>query len=159
MEELKDSIPTRSHTNSITKEHREVNRNKDISKIQQIYKDLVPKVPESKENCTVTFPDGKIVELPLLTGSMGPPMIDVRNLYGKSGYFTFDPGFTNTGSCVSQITYIDGEKGELLYRGYKIQDVAENCDFIETCYLLLYGELPSSEDKRILVFRVRSFRV
>jgi len=140
--------PKLVHRSSLTRHKQEIKESKDLTKIEQIYKDLVPTAPESKEVCKVTFPDGKIIELPILLGTLGPPMIDVRNLYGKSGYFTFDPGFTNTGSCVSQITYIDGEKGELLYRGYKIQDIAENCDFIETCYLLLYGELPSVEDKK-----------
>lgn len=120
----------------------------DKKKIQKLYGDLVPKVPESKETCKLILPDGKEIELPILKGTDGPPMIDVRNLYAKSGYFTYDPGFTCSGSCVSQITFIDGEKGELLYRGYKIQDIAKNSDFIDTCYLLLYGELPSAQDKK-----------
>ena len=67
-----------------------------------------------------------------MEGKAGPKMIDIRDLYQKTGMFTFDPGYTATGSCVSSITYIDGDKGELLYRGYKIQDLAENCTFIET---------------------------
>jgi citrate synthase len=121
---------------------------KDKKTIEKLYLNLVPKVPESKEVCTLTFPDGKIIELPILKGSDGPPMIDIRNLYTKSGYFTYDPGYTCTGSCVSQITFIDGEKGELLYRGYKIQELAKKCDFVDTCYLLLYGELPSPYDKK-----------
>ena len=73
-------------------------------------------------------------------------MIDIRTLYQKSGHFTFDPGFTATGSCVSAITYIDGPAGELRYRGYKIEDLAEKSTFIEVCYLLLYGDLPSKTD-------------
>ena len=73
-------------------------------------------------------------------------MIDVRALHAKSGHFTFDPGFTATGSCVSGITYIDGPAGELRYRGYKIEDLSEKSTFTETCYLLLYGELPSKDD-------------
>jgi len=123
----------------------------DKSKIEKLYTDLVPKVPKSEKTAKLILPDGKEVELPILEGSDGPPMIDIRNLYLKTGYFTFDPGYTCTGSCVSQITFIDGEKGELLYRGYSIQDVAKNCDFEETCYLLLYGELPSKDDKKIFV--------
>ncbi len=143
-----DGSPKRSRKSTLTGDSLDINHNKDADKIKQIYKDLVPSVPESREKCTVTFPSGKSIELPLFSGSMGPPMIDLRNLFAKSGYFAFDPGFTNTGNCISQITYIDGEKGDLLYRGYKIQDIAENCDFLETCYLLLYGELPSKEDRR-----------
>ncbi len=68
-------------------------------------------------------------------------------MYIKSGHFTFDPGYTCTGSCVSQITSIDGHKGKLTYRGYKIEDLAENCSYLEVCYLLLYGELPSKSEK------------
>lgn len=73
-------------------------------------------------------------------------MIDLRTLYAKTGHFTFDPGFTVTGSCASAITFIDGNKGILRYRGYDIADIAENCTFLETCYLLLHGELPSEEN-------------
>jgi citrate synthase len=73
-------------------------------------------------------------------------MIDIRNLYAHSGMFTFDPGYTATGSCVSQITYIDGDKGELWFRGYPIEDVANHCSFMECCFLLLYGDLPSKSE-------------
>ena len=110
-----------------------------IVNIEKLYQDMVPVVPESKESCTLTLPDGKSVELPILKGTEGPKMIDITGLYRKTGLFTFDPGFMCTGSCVSQITYIDGDLGLLTYRGYKIQDLANNCDFIDTCYLLLYG--------------------
>jgi citrate synthase len=120
----------------------------DKIKIEKLYLDLVPKIPESKEVCKLILPDGKEYEFPILKGSDGPPMIDIRNLYTKTGYFTYDPGFTCTGSCVSQITFIDGEKGELMYRGYRIQDLAEQCDFVDSCYLLLYGQLPSKNDKK-----------
>jgi len=105
---------------------------------------LAPIVPVSKEKCKLTLPDGTEVELDILEGTLGPKMIDVRDLFQKTGMFTFDPGFTASGSCVSQITYIDGGKGELLYRGYKIEDLAANCTFIESCFLLLFGELPTS---------------
>ena len=84
-------------------------------------------------------------ELPIRHGSVGPGVIDITSLYGSTGYFTYDPGFTSTASCESKITYIDGDKGVLLYRGYPIDELAENGDFLETCYLLLYGELPSAE--------------
>ena len=102
-------------------------------------------------NRTVTLIDnatGRKFDLPLLSGTCGPDVIDVRRLYQDSGYFTFDPGYTSTGSCESSITYIDGDKGELLYRGYPIEDLAENADFMEICYLLLYGDLPNSDQKR-----------
>ena len=87
--------------------------------------------------------DGKEIELDVLEGTSGPKMIDIRQLSQKANMFTFDPGYTSTGSCASAITYIDGDKGELLHRGYRIQDLAENCTFIETCFLLLYGDLPN----------------
>jgi citrate synthase len=90
---------------------------------------------------------GKSVEFPLLAGSMGPDAVDIRSLYGKSGMFTYDPGFLSTASCDSKITYIDGDAGVLLYRGYPIEQLAAQCDFLETCYLLLKGELPTEGQK------------
>lgn len=94
----------------------------------------------------ITLPDGTTASFPLLKGSEGPPTIDIRTLYSKLGVFTLDPGFTSTSSCISSITYIDGDKGELWYRGYKIQDLANSCSFLEVCFLFMYGELPSTED-------------
>ncbi|HEU4351600.1 MAG TPA: citrate synthase [Burkholderiales bacterium] len=89
----------------------------------------------------------KSIEFPLLGGSMGPDVVDIRSLYGKSGMFTYDPGFLSTASCNSKITYIDGDAGVLLYRGYPIEELAAQCDFLETCYLLLNGELPTQAQK------------
>ncbi|MEE8212950.1 MAG: citrate synthase, partial [Alphaproteobacteria bacterium] len=100
---------------------------------------------------TVTLTDnstGKTVEFPLLKGRLGPKVIDIRNLYGATGYFTYDPGYTATGSTESAITYIDGDKGILLHRGYSIEDLAEKSDYMEVCYLLLNGELPNRARKR-----------
>jgi citrate synthase len=100
---------------------------------------------------TVTLTDngsGRAWELPVMAGTIGPAVIDVRRLYGDTGYFTFDPGYTSTGSCQSKITYIDGDKGELFYRGYPIEELAEHSDFMEVCYLLLNGELPTSDQKK-----------
>jgi len=100
---------------------------------------------------TVTVTDnatGRQFELPVIAGTAGPDVVDVRTLYNETGYFTFDPGFTSTGSCESTITYIDGDEGILLYRGYPIQELAEHSDFMEVCYLLLYGDLPTAEQKR-----------
>jgi len=85
--------------------------------------------------------------LPLHKGTIGPQVIDVGKLYAETGMFTYDPGFTSTGSCDSKITYIDGDEGVLLYRGYPIEQLAEHGDFLETCYLLLYGELPTAAQK------------
>ncbi|MDE2229344.1 MAG: citrate (Si)-synthase [Alphaproteobacteria bacterium] len=99
---------------------------------------------------SVTLQDhstGKKLDLPLLTPSVGPKVIDIRKLYSGLGYFTFDPGYTATGSCDSKITYIDGDQGVLLYRGYPIEELAEHSDFMETAYLLLYGELPTAQQK------------
>ena len=90
------------------------------------------------------------VELPVLTGTIGQDVIDVRNLIA-SGYFTYDPGFMSTAACDSKITYIDGDKGILLHRGYPIEQLAEKSDYLETCYLLLHGELPNPEQKKEFV--------
>jgi citrate synthase len=95
---------------------------------------------------TVTFTvDGtnRSTKLPILGGSIGPDVVDIRKIYGDLGVFTFDPGYGETASCESQITYIDGDEGVLLYRGYPIEQLAENSDFIEVCYLLMNGELPT----------------
>ena len=107
------------------------------------------KKSKSKEK-SVTLTDntsGNSWDLPMMDGSVGPSVIDVRRLYADTGYFTYDPGFTSTGSCESAITYIDGDEGILLYRGYAIEDLAEKSDFPEVCYLLLYGELPTKQQK------------
>lgn len=90
--------------------------------------------------------DGKTVELPVLSGTDGPDVVDVRSLYSKANLFTFDPGFTSTASCESQITFIDGEAGRLLHRGYPIEQLAENSGFMEVAYLLLFGELPTQPE-------------
>ena len=89
--------------------------------------------------------NGKEHDLPLLSPTVGPDAIDIRKLYAEADVFTFDPGFTSTASCESAITYIDGDKGELWYRGYPIEQLAANSNYLETCYLLMYGELPSRE--------------
>ncbi|MCE3246749.1 MAG: gltA, partial [Geminicoccaceae bacterium] len=98
---------------------------------------------------TVTLSDrgGRRLELPLLFGSIGPSVIDVRKLYGATGYFTYDPGYTSTASCSSKITFIDGEEGILLHRGYPIEDLATKSDFLEVAYLIMFGELPTTEQK------------
>ena len=97
---------------------------------------------------TLSFSNGSpSVDLPVYQGSIGPDVIDIRKLYAQTGMFTYDPGFMSTGSCQSAITYIDGDKGELLYRGYPIEQLATQCDFMETCHLLLYGELPDAQGK------------
>jgi citrate synthase len=82
-------------------------------------------------------------EFPVLSGSVGPDVIDIRSLYAKTGMFTYDPGFTSTAATDSSITYIDGDKGELMYRGYPIEQLAEKSNYLEVCYLLLYGDLPN----------------
>jgi citrate synthase len=90
---------------------------------------------------------GQSYELQVLEGTLGPPVIDIQNLYRRTGHFTFDPGFTSTGSCASAITFIDGEEGILLHRGYPIEELAAKSDYLEVCYLLLHGELPNAEQK------------
>ena len=110
-----------------------------------------PEIPDTASGpATIALIDeasGRRVELPLLGGTLGPSVIDIRKLYSELGYFTYDPGFTSTASCESRITFIDGEQGVLLHRGYPIKDLAEHCDFLEVCYLLLYGELPNVSQK------------
>src|SRR3989337_1102851 len=88
--------------------------------------------------------DGVRYDLPIRKGTLGPDVVDINTLYQDTGCFTYDPGFTSTASCESKITFIDGDKGILLYRGYPIDQLAENGTFLETCYLLLYGELPTA---------------
>jgi citrate synthase len=89
---------------------------------------------------------GKDVEYPILTGSVGPDVVDIRKLYGQTGMFTYDPGFTSTASCESGLTYIDGDEGVLLHRGYPIGQLAEHSSFMEVAYLLLNGELPGKDE-------------
>ncbi|PPD33402.1 MAG: citrate (Si)-synthase [Methylomonas sp.] len=93
----------------------------------------------------------KVSQLPLIHGTLGPSVVDIRGLYAQTGYFTYDPGFTSTASCSSKITYIDGDNGILLYRGYPIEQLAEKCDFLEVCYLLLKGDLPNGSEMREFV--------
>lgn len=101
----------------------------------------------NKSKVTLKFNEtGKSYDLPILKGSIGPDVIDIRRLYADTGYFTYDPGFTSTASCESAITYIDGDKGILSHRGYSIQDLAEKSTYLEVCYLLLYGELPQKQE-------------
>ncbi|MBW4046822.1 MAG: citrate (Si)-synthase [Proteobacteria bacterium] len=109
----------------------------------------------SDVKATLSFSDGSpSVELPIHKGTVGPDVIDIRKLYAQTGKFTYDPGFLSTASCSSAITYIDGDQGELLYRGYPIEQLAVNCDYMETCYLILYGELPNAVQKRDFMSRV-----
>ncbi|MCL4688256.1 MAG: citrate (Si)-synthase [Burkholderiales bacterium] len=103
---------------------------------------------EAKGKATLTYDDGKTLDLPVYGGTIGPDVIDIRTLYGKTGKFTYDPGFLATASCSSKITYIDGDEGVLMYRGYPIEQLATNCDFLEVCYLLLKGELPTQAEKK-----------
>src|SRR6201993_5545950 len=102
----------------------------------------------SDNKATLSFSDGsQSIEFPIYKGTVGPDVIDIRKLYAGTGKFTYDPGFMSTASCNSAITYIDGDKGELLYRGFPIDNLAQNADFLETCYALLKGELPNAQQK------------
>src|SRR5512135_731403 len=89
--------------------------------------------------------DGARYDLPIKKGTVGPDVIDINTFYQETGCFTYDPGFTSTASCESKITFIDGDKGVLLYRGYSIDQLAENSNFLEVCYLLLHGDLPNKQ--------------
>ncbi len=99
---------------------------------------------QSKGSATLAV-GGKSLDLPIYGGALGPDVLDIRKLYGQAGVFTYDPGFTSTASCESQITFIDGDEGVLLYRGYPIDQLAEKSSFIEVCYLLLHGDLPNEK--------------
>ncbi len=98
--------------------------------------------------------EGKSYDFPIYSGTLGPDVIDIGKLYAQTDHFTFDPGFTSTGACELQITFIDGEKGELLYRGYPIDQLAEKSHYLEVCYLLLYGNLPDKEQLKDFETRV-----
>ena len=100
---------------------------------------------ESEQKATLSFSDGTpSVEFPILKGSIGPDVIDIRKLYVQTGKFTYDTGFLSTASCASSVTFIDGDQGQLLYRGYPIEQLAVHCEFLEVCYLIYYGELPNA---------------
>ena len=102
------------------------------------------KISGAKEAGTATISyRNKRLELPVLSGTEGPNVVDIRKLYSDTDLFTYDPGFTSTASCESDLTFIDGDKGILLYRGYPIDQLAKQSTFLEVCYLLLYGELPT----------------
>src|ERR1700753_3106205 len=106
----------------------------------------------SKTHATLSFSDSEqTIDLPIYKGTLGPDVIDIRKLYGQTGKFTYDPGFMSTAACNSEITDIHRDKGELLYRGYPIEELAVNADFLETCYLLLKGELPTAAQKEEFV--------
>ena len=107
----------------------------------------------NQKTATLTS-DEKSTQLPVRSGTVGPDVVDISKLYAQTGMFTYDPGFTSTASCESKITYIDGDEGVLLYRGYPIEQLAEKGDFLETCYLLLYGELPTKAQKEDFDYRV-----
>ena len=101
-----------------------------------------------QRSATISFNDGSApVDFPVLSGTIGPDVVDIRSLLSQTGKFTYDPGFLSTASCRSAITYIDGDQGVLLYRGYPIEQLAEHCDFLEVCHLLIYGELPNQAQK------------
>jgi citrate synthase len=109
---------------------------------------------DTKGTVKINYGDGKVFDAPVYGGTIGPDVFDIRALYAKTGMFTYDPGFMSTGSTQSKITYIDGDKGVLLYRGYPIEQLATNCDFLEVCHLLMYGELPTQEEKDKFVWTV-----
>ncbi len=108
---------------------------------------------ESSKTAKLTYGD-KVYDLPVLTPTMGPEVVDIRKLYAEADVFTFDPGFTSTAACESAITYIDGDKGELLHRGYPIEQLAAQSHYLEVCYLLLYGELPNAAQLKDFEHRV-----
>ena len=111
-------------------------------------------LPTLDKYATLMIPGKDPIKLPILKGTLGPEVIDIREL-GKQGYFTYDPGFVSTASCMSRITFIDGKKGVLLYRGYPIDQLATKCDYLQVCYLLFKGELPNKEQYQTFVHRIK----
>lgn len=109
----------------------------------------------SENTYRLVNPDGKELDLPVHKGTTGPDVVDIGKLYREQGVFTYDPGFVATGSCKSDITFIDGEKGVLMYRGYPVEQLAANSNFIEVCYLLLYGELPTAAELDVFGTTIR----
>jgi citrate synthase len=101
-----------------------------------------------KEFASLILPDRDPIQIPVITDNMGAKSIDIHSLRKETGYITYDPGFVNTGSCTSSICYVNGEQGILRYRGYDIEDLVENCDFVEVAYLLIKGELPNAEQRK-----------
>ncbi len=113
-------------------------------------KDAAPAKADTNKSATLSV-GGRQTQMPIRSGAIGPDVIDVGRLYRDTGCFTYDPGFTSTANCSSKITYIDGDKGVLLYRGYPIDQLAEASNFVEVCYLLLYGELPTRGQRETFV--------
>ena len=109
----------------------------------------------SQDAYILSSPGGSEMELPVRKGTLGPDVIDVAKLYKEHGVFTYDPGFVSTGSCESDITYIDGEQGVLMYRGYPVEQLAKHSSFIEVCYLLLKGELPTADELAVFENTIR----
>jgi citrate synthase len=111
---------------------------------------------KTDRHATLSFGEqSTAVELPVLSGTVGPDVVDIRPLYGKTGKFTYDPGFMSTASCLSKITYIDGDAGVLMYRGYPIEQLAEHSTFLEVAYLIVYGELPTAEKLENFIATIR----
>lgn len=132
----------RSHSPCLT--------NSEILKYESKIKIISAPIPAPSAECSFKIKEDNIekeYKIPIIKGSDGTPFIDMRGFLNKSGYSIFDPGLTCTAMCSSTITYIDGTKGELFYRGYKIEDLCENCDYMEVCYLLIYGVLPNETQK------------
>ena len=102
----------------------------------------------NKEFATLILPEKEPIQIPVITDNMGAKSIDIHSLRKETGYITYDPGFVNTGSCTSSICYVNGEQGILRYRGYDIEDLVENCDFVEVAYLLIKGELPNASERK-----------
>jgi citrate synthase len=113
---------------------------------------------QKKRVATLTLDDGRQIELPIMSGTLGPDVIDIHEL-SKLGVFTYDPAFFSTASCMSEITYIDGDAGLLYYRGYPIEQLAEKSDFLEVCYLLLEGQLPTALQKSEFVHKIKSHTI
>jgi len=107
----------------------------------------------NQRTATLTI-EGQTTEFPIMSGVAGADVVDIRTMYAKTGMFTYDTGYLSTASCKSTITYIDGDKGELWYRGYPIEQLAEHCDFLDVCYLLKNSELPDTTQKKEYVTQI-----
>jgi citrate synthase len=110
---------------------------------------------KDNKDAVISFPDGRQVKLPIINGNLGPNVLDIRKLFDQSGYFCYDPGYTSTASCNSSITYIDGDAGVLLHRGYPIEELAQHSDFLEVAHILMYGHIPSSDERKSFEYSIK----
>lgn len=140
----------KSSDDSLKEEIEKMDKKLKLKKLESIH----PVLPKADEKCIIHYKDNKI-ELPILQGTDGSKLIDIQTLYGKGGLFCYDPGYTYTGSCMSAIT-LSREDGQVFYRGYPVQELVEQCSFIEVAYIILYGDRPSPDELLLFENRIKN---